>query len=73
MQVCQPVLGINRSNIHQAHHPLDNPGDVGDTCVPCAVHAEPAPLWDSGMGYVPPTVHGVCPGDSLASSLTCTT
>jgi hypothetical protein len=73
MQGCQPVLDINRSNIHQAHHPLDNPGGDAYTCVPCAVHVEPAPLWGSGTGCLAPTVHGVCLGDSLASSLTCTT
>jgi hypothetical protein len=73
MQGCQPVLDINRSNIHQAHHPLDNPEDGDDTCVPCAVHVEPAPLWGSGTGCLAPTKHGVCLGDSFASSLTCTT
>ena len=73
MQVCQPVLDINRSNNHQAHHPLDNPEGDADTCVPCAVHVEPAPHEGSGTDCLAPTAHGVCLGDSLASSLTCTT
>jgi len=73
MQVCQPVLDINRSNYRQPHpHPLDNPGDAGDTCVPCAAHVEPAPHGGSGTDCLAPTAHGVCLGDSLASSLTCT-